>query len=155
MYSDEQISILSGIQKMAKKYGMKLLADVVSLSPQTLYADLDPNSLERRTNKLGFLDWLKIIEETKNLTPLDDVNRLFGRISLPIPKKTEEMTQASWMKFCATIAKESGEAVAELAEAISDGKITNEELERVEKETWEALQAFASLYLAIKSNQKD
>ena len=152
MYSPEFIELLAGVQRDVKDHGVKTLAARLSVRPQTLYADVDPRSVGRRTNKLGLLDWMVVLEETQKLTSLDEVNRHFGRISLPIPDPSEEMSAMSWMQYCATIAKESADAIKELAEAISnDGDVDQEEMVRCEKETWEAIQAFASLYLALKA----
>lgn len=151
MYSEEQIKILTMVQTTVKEYGVKTLADRLEVRPQTLYADVDPHSIGRRTNKLGFLDWLITLSDTKDLSSLDATNLLFNRISLPIPDPAVEMNDMSWMAFCATIAKESGEAVAELAASILDGKMDKEKMACCEKETREALEAFAGLYLAIKN----
>ena len=156
MYRDEFIELLGGIQKGVKRHGVKMLATRLSVRPQTLYADVDPRSVGRRSNKLGLLDWMVLLDETKELTSLDEVNRHFGRISLPIPSPTDEMNAMSWMQCCATIAKESAEAIKELAEAISnDGELDEEELKRCEKETWDAIQAFGSLYLALKAKDAE
>ena len=156
MYKSEFIELLGGIQRDVKDHGVKMLAGRLDIRPQTLYADVDPQSVGRRTNKLGVLDWFVILEETQNLTSLDEVNRHFGRISLPIPSPTDEMCAMSWMQCCATIAKESAEAIKELADAISnDGELDADELDRCEKETWEAIQAFSDLYLAIKAKRED
>jgi hypothetical protein len=153
MYDREKIKILGIIQATVKQHGVKMLASRLQVTPQTLYADVDPNSIGRRTNKLGFLDWLITLEETRDLSSLEAANRLFNRLCLPIPPPTEEMTEMCWMSFCATIAKESGEAVAELAASILSGNIDKHDLERCEKEAMDALEAFAGLYLAIKDRR--
>ena len=152
MYRDEFIDLLAGLQRDVKDHGVKLLADRLAVRPQTLYADVDPRSIGRRTNKLGLLDWMVVLEETQKLNSLDEVNRYFGRISLPIPKDEGEISPVSWMQYCASTAKESAEAIKVLADGLSnDGILDDGELADCEKETWEALQAFAGLYLAIKS----
>ncbi|VVS92208.1 phage regulatory CII family protein [Desulfoluna spongiiphila] len=152
MYRSEFIELLRGIQRDVKGHGVKLLANRLSVRPQTLYADVDPHSVGRRTNKLGLLDWMVVLEETGNLTSLDEVNRYFNRISLPIPEDEGAISPVSWMQYCASTAKESAEAIKVLADGLSDdGGLDNARLAECEKETWEALQAFAGLYLAIKT----
>lgn len=153
MYHADQIKTLTMIQATVKEHGVKILADQLQIRPQTLYADVDPGSIGRRTNKLGFLDWLVILEESRDLSSLDAANRLFGRISLPIPEPAEDMSDMSWMGYCAAIAKESGEAVAELAGSILDGRMDPAGMERCEKEALDALEAFAGLYLVIKNSR--
>ena len=153
MYTNEQIKVLRITQETVKEHGVKALADTLKITPQTLYSDVDPNSIGRRTNKLGLLDWLVTLQETGDLSSLDEANRLFNRLSLPIPPPTEEMAEMSWMAFCATIAKESGEAVAELATSILNGNMDKAQMVRCEKETMDALEAFAGLYLAIKDRR--
>lgn len=131
-----------------------MLADRLGISIQTLYADVDPKSVGRRTNKLGLLDYMEILHETGNLSSLDELNRIFGRISLPIPQDEGKISPISWMQYCAFTAKESAEAIKELADGLSnDGRLDKDELAACEKETWEALQAFAGLYLAIKTER--
>ncbi len=151
MYTAEQIKVLKMTQETVKEHGVKALAFTLNITPQTLYSDVDPNSIGRRTNKLGLLDWLVTLHETQDFSSLEEANRLFNRISLPIPPPPEEMNNMSWMEFCATIAKESGEAVAELATAIIDGNMDDAEMARCEKEAMDALEAFAGFYLSLKS----
>jgi hypothetical protein len=153
MYDAEQIKVLGIVQETVKGHGVKMLADKLQITPQTLYADVDPKSIGRRTNKLGLLDWLVTLKETKDFSSLEEANRLFNRIALPIPHPTEVMTEMSWLSFCATVAKESGEAVAELANSILDGNMDKSELARCEKQTMDALEAFAGLYLTIKNRR--
>ncbi|SCY46351.1 phage regulatory CII family protein [Desulfoluna spongiiphila] len=154
MYRSEFIELLGNIQRGVKDHGAKVLAGRLGIRPQTLYADVDPRSVGRRSNKLGLLDWMVILEETGNLTSLDEVNRHYGRISLPIPKDEGRISPVSWMQYCATMAKESAEAIKALAEGLSnDNSLDKGELADCEKETFEALQAFGSFYLAIKTEQ--
>lgn len=153
MYNPEHINILATVQATVKEHGVKALADRLNVRPQTLYADVDPNSIGRRTNKLGLLDWLILLAESGDLSSLDIANRLFGRISLPMPEPAETLNNMSWIEHCALIAKESGEAIAELANSILDGRMESAEMERCEKETWDALKAFAGLYIVIKNRR--
>jgi hypothetical protein len=60
------------------------------------------------------------------------------------------MTDKSWVEYCALVVKESGEAAAEVAKAIVDGHIDDTELSKCIKETYEAMEAQAALYLALK-----
>lgn len=152
MYSDRQINALRAIQAAVKEYGAKSLAADLGVSTGTLYADIDPNSIGRRTNKLGFLDWMVLLDLTGDLASLDQVNHIHNRISLPLPNPAEKPLN-NWVIHCASIAKESGEAVSELADAILDGKMESKELARCEKETMDALEAFGALYLAIKDRR--
>ena len=152
MYSAEFVGLMASVQRDVKAYGVKGLADRLGISIQTMYADVDPKSVGRRSNKLGLLDYMVVLQETQNFTSLDELNRTFGRISLPIPQNEGEISPVGWMQYCATIAKESAEAVKVLADGLSnDGTLDKGRLADCEKETWEALQAFAGLYLAIKT----
>lgn len=150
MYSKAQKKALATVQQGVKNYGPKQLASDLGVTTQTLYADVDPKSLGRRTNKLGFLDWLVILETSNDMDSLEEVNALFNRLTLPIPIQCSEVDNTSWMSHCANVAKESGEAVSVLAEAILDGDMDKTDLEKNEKEALDALYAFGGLYLAIK-----
>jgi len=152
MYHADQIGALAMVQATVKQHGVKNLADRLGVRPQTVYADVDTKSIGRRSNKLGFLDWMIILEDTGDLSSLDEVNRLFGRACLPIPAPPAEMSEADWMEHCAKAAKEAGEAVSEMARSILDGRMDREGLERCEKEFWDAVLAFAGPYLAIKNS---
>ncbi len=151
MCSHEQIKVLRITQETVKQHAVKALADTLKITPQTLYSEIDPNSIGRRTNKLGLIDWLVALGETKNFSSLEEANRLFKRIRLPIPPPPEEMNNMNWMEFCATIAKKSGEAVAELATAIIGGTMGDSDMARCGKEAMDALEAFAGFYLSLKS----
>ncbi len=149
MYHPDHIKTLAAVQVTVKKHGVKALAAELSITPQTLYADVDPKSIGRRTNKLGFLDWQVLLSETRDLSSLDAVEQAHGRISLPVPTPSEDMTDVSWVEYCALVVKEAGEAVAEVATSIADGYMDDEELDRCIQQTYESMEADAGLYLAL------
>ncbi len=68
MYTQEQIKVLKITQETVKEHGVKALAFTLNITPQTLYSDIDPNSIGRRTNKLGLLDWLVTLRETQDFS---------------------------------------------------------------------------------------
>jgi len=149
MYQSDHIKALSKVQGTVKKHGVKALAFKLSITPQTLYSDVDPKSIGRRTNKLGFLDWQVLLSETGDLSSLDAVEQAHGRIGLPVPKPSEDMTDVSWVEYCALVVKEAGEAAAEVAGSIADGHIDDEELDECIQQTYESMEADAGLYLAL------
>lgn len=149
MYHSDHIKALAKIQETVKKHGVKALASQLSITPQTLYADVDPKSIGRRTNKLGFLDWQFLLSETGDLSSLDAVEQAHGRIGLPVPIPCEDMTDVSWVEFCALVVKEAGEAAAEVATSIADGNMDDDELDRCIRQTYESMEADAGLYLAL------
>ncbi|MGL1932160.1 MAG: hypothetical protein OCC45_10415 [Desulfotalea sp.] len=144
-----QIKALKLIQDTVKNYGVKALADELGIATGTLYADIDPKSIGRRTNKLGFLDYIKIIEITGDTTSLENLCADFNKICLPLPEPKEDLRD--WLLICASMAKEGAEATSALASAIADGKLTKKELIDCERECLEALQTIGSAYVTIKA----
>lgn len=152
--NNEQV-ILTTIHETLKTHGAKEIASDLGVATGTIYANTDPKSIGKKTNKLGFFEWLLIIKKSEDLSSLKKVSALFNHVCFPIPKPAQDVQSQDWMSRCASVAKESGEAVATLAGAILDSRMTKQELDRCEKEAHEALEAFAGLYLAIKQSKKE
>lgn len=151
LYTKRQLNTLKHIQGTVKSYGAKTLASDLHISTGTLYADIDPNSVGRRTNKLGVLDYIKILEITGDTSSLEYLCADFNKICIPLPTVNEDLHD--WLLICASMAKEGGEATATLAGAIADGKLTQQELSDCEGECLDALRTIGAAYVAIKAQR--
>ncbi|MCP4748759.1 MAG: hypothetical protein GY874_21885 [Desulfobacteraceae bacterium] len=134
--------------------GTRGIAEELDKAESTLYSELNPNVVNgdgKRSHKLGFLDWVKILRKTGDHRSFYKLGESLNIISIPmsdfIPNQDDKK---NWLNHIAEISKETGEAVTELADSASRNNLLNTtQRKKVKKETYEAIQALASLYKSL------
>lgn len=76
-----------------------------------------------------------------DLAPLDYLEACLGRVAVDLPDGAPDSRE--WLASVAAMAKETGEALAEVAEAVADNNVAPDEARRCVKELDEALGALA------------
>lgn len=115
---------------------------------------IDERYLSRQLNpddpgaKLGVEDFVYLTAVT-DTEALDYIEQAFNRVAVQIPTQCQAH-DARWFKHIASITKETGECVCTLADALADGELTRRELNHCIKETYDAIQALASLWVKLK-----
>lgn len=143
--------IIELIRGAANTHGIPLIADELRKPAQTIRNDLN----ETGTHKLGLRDAVGIIEITRDLRPLDRIERRVGRVAFTVPKP-EKRNMKPVMVMISRLTKEFSENMASLADAIEDGVVTQKEARQCLKENREMieagllLQAYLEQYLKIK-----
>jgi len=124
---------------------IKDIANELGVSEKYLSRQLNPIDTGA---KLGVEEFVYLLAHT-DLKPLEYINSIFDRISIPISDK-KVLTQTRWLKHISSISKEAGEAVAELAKSITDNNLSKEQVSKCKKETYEALQSLSLLWIDLK-----
>jgi hypothetical protein len=121
--------------------GTKGLADFLGKSPSTLYAEMNPNEGEGRTNhKLGLLDWVRILKLTRDCRSLCKVAEDLGHVAVPLP--AGEPTPLEALQHLTRITKEAGEHTATVCQALeNDDRIDRQEARACLKELDDLLRA--------------
>ncbi len=133
--------------------GVKVLAENLGKAPSTIYNETNPNPEEGRTHKLGLMDWLRLVKETRDHRSLHRVCGELGFVAVAAAQAPRE--GAGWLRLQARAARDHGEAAAQLMEALSEESpagesLCREERERCAREAYEAAQASMALYLALR-----
>lgn len=119
------------------------LADLLGYeAPSTLGRHLNPND-HHRPFPLSKL--IPIIKATGDFSALDHIEKRLGRVAIAITGNAIGLN----LQSVATLAKEAGEAIATVADALSDGKVTSEEKKNCTKELIELSAVVNGLLLKL------
>lgn len=121
--------------------GTKGLADFLGKSPSTLYAEMNPNEGESRSNhKLGLLDWVRILKLTRDCRSLCKVAEELGHVAVPLPQGDPTPLEA--LAHLTRITKEAGEHAQTVCQALeADNRIDRHEAVLCLKELDDLLRA--------------
>ena len=95
------------------------------------------------TAKLGLVDALKMSQLTGDYRVVHAFAAACGGMFVPLPQPDEVVTEA--LADVATCVKEFGELVTAFCTAVADGKVSRNELRRIEVEAGDALNAIHQL----------
>jgi predicted transcriptional regulator len=128
------------IDSAAKKYGVAALAFELGKHERTLR-----NELTRQENyKLDLSTAVYIMLKTDDYTGLDILNGMMGRTSFVLPEK-DPGSAAQVLEIAGRVAKEYGEHIREVGNAVMDGVITDEEADRCVKELEDTMKVLAEM----------
>lgn len=93
-----------------------------------------------------------LVRATSDFQVLDYIERILGRVAIVLPTGDGDFAEISRRSMRAI--GEFGELMQEIDKSLDDGKITASELEMIEKEGYEAVQAIMAMLSVIKSSRK-
>lgn len=131
--------VIDLLDAAAKRYPLKALCDEIGKAESTLRNELT----EQPGCKLGLRTSLQILKTTRDLSALDAVEEMFGRVAFRLPRCTDSF--APVMKLAGDVTREFGEHMQVLAGAMDDGVITREEAGRVLRELKDVIAACLQL----------
>lgn len=91
---------------------------------------------------------------TGNTVAVDYIERMLGRVAVPVTPKLNGDHSASIHTVSLqtlAVAKEMGEAAAEIRKSLKDQTLTASEATRCRKEVWDLIQAAATVYQHLES----
>jgi len=124
----------------AKNYPIKALANEIGKGESTLRNELT----QQPGYKHGLITAILILKKTQDLRALDRIEALFDRVAFQLPRSDSEDMKPI-MELVASISKEFGENIQELAKAIEDGKVTKKEARRCHNENKDLIQVCVKL----------
>jgi hypothetical protein len=144
-----QMDPQDALYNAARSYpgSVEALAHRMAMSPAVLRNKLSPNV---KTHHVTLSEASLIIEFLREakcddaLLPLQALNWQHGLIAHQIPN-LDHMTDEQLSNSLVTIMKENGEVAAAMQEAMKDGRITETELDKVEKEIFDLVTAAVAL----------
>jgi hypothetical protein len=116
----------------AKRYPIKNLIDKVDpdKSESTLRGELN----RQPGHKLALSTSIKIIQITKDYSPLDVIEEMMGRVAYTIPKPEPGDTVKNIAALMAALARECSDNLIALSNAVEDGRIDKREAQKCLKE---------------------
>ncbi len=127
------------------KGGVLALAPEMGKNPNTLNAELSGVG----TAKFGLRDAVKMTLRTSDYRILDAFNLACGRMSLPLPEMLDIETD-DCMRALAKASKEFSELCTEVLQSLGDdGKINDNERDRIQREGGHTLATINALMTAV------
>ena len=153
------------LQKIVHDYGPKEIADVLGISVNSLYKQVDPNYNleinpqdpenpdEKPRYKLGFKTLFRICQIADDFRPMATMLNPMQRGLFVIPGAQD--TRKGFLELLICADKESGEAFRATLDALIDNKVSQDEASRGIKECDEAITALANLKAKYKTILND
>lgn len=138
------MNILDAAHRIGHEYpgGMDSLAPRIDCNPRVLNAKLNPNC---KSHHLTLLEALRLQQLTNRADILFAEADVLGYVCLPRPEVSDANITTALTRACS----EFGDYMREADKALSDDKITPNEVKRLEKELAELMTAAAALQAAI------
>lgn len=121
--------------------GAAKVAEHLGKSGHTLTKELDPNFVG---GKLGLLDALTIVQATRDLRILQAFADECGCAVMPLPQLAGEVDDDT-MRHVGTLVTEFGDVLRDVGAATADGRVTDNEMERVQRQALELQAALMRL----------
>ena len=127
--------VMELLDSAAKRKSLKVVAHEIypDNKLESAISRLGNELAERDTYKLGLRTAIKILQITGDLSALDRIEGMFNRVAFSVPEPDPESIKPI-MELVSKLAKEFGENMAELAEAMADGRIKPKEARNCLKE---------------------
>lgn len=131
---------------------LKAIAEEIGVSENYLMRSALPDPEESETGsgcRFPLKKLIPLIRVTGDFSVLDLIEDSLGRVAIPIPKATESMKDVCRLTMKSV--KEFGELMANLDAAMTDGKLTDDEIASLQGEGYESVQAITNLLHCIKT----
>ena len=137
------------LDSAAKKHPLKALCDDIGKAESTLRNELT----QQPGYKLGLKTSILILRKTGDLSALDRIEAIFGRVAFRLPKP-EHHKISPVMTLVGKLTKEFGEHMEELANALSDGDVSENEAKNCLKELKDVIEACVELQAYLEQFTK-
>ena len=132
---------------------VEAIAEQLNMTPSYLYRAALPDPDTDGPNASGVRFPLKqlvpLIKVTGDYQVLDTIEQLLGRVAVPVALNSS-VTIKELQVSAINAASEFGEVMKEINDSIKDNKITDDERERIEKESWQAIQAIMQVIMSCR-----
>ena len=129
--------------------GVVALAPLIGKNASTLNQELGGVG----TAKLGLADAVKMTLQAHDYRILDAFNMQCGRMSIPLPEMLD-LENDDCMRALAGASKEFGELCSEVCSSLADGKISDNELARIQREAADMVARLNGLVVAVSARNK-
>jgi hypothetical protein len=130
--------------------GATALAPLLGKSASTLSHEVDPNY---PTAKLGLADALKLTMLSKDRSVLNAFAMACHCMVLPLPACADGVDDDTF-KGVTRMAREFAEVIGQISEVTADGRVSDNELRRVEREATELVSAVQMVLTALRARNE-
>lgn len=137
------------------KKPLKLIAEEIGMSENYLTRAALPDLEESETGtgcRFPLKKLVPLIRSTGDFAVLDQIEDSLGRVAIPVPKASG--TSNEIVRLTMKSVSEFGELMSVLDASILDGRLTNEEIDRLKAESYDAIQAITALMYQIENNSR-
>ena len=131
------VSPFDAFRAVATAYGVKDLAERLSMKPGTLWNKVDADVESHHQPTLR--DVIAVTRETRDMRILDSLNRLFDRAAYDVTPGAA--SDAALLELLCNVGSDSGELHAAVARALKDGRFSVAELQCVRTEALDLVSA--------------
>lgn len=138
--------IIDHLDVAAKSYPIKKLACLIKghLSTNRAESTLRSELNQQPGSKLGLITAIQIMQLTGDLAALDTIEDLFDRVAFKMPKHRDG-NPSTVMILASRLSREFGETIEEMADAMADGRLTDDERARCLKELQDLIKVCVEL----------
>lgn len=125
---------------------LKLIAEEIGMSENYLTRSALPDPEESETGsgcRFPLKKLIPLIRATGDFSLLDHIEQSLGRVAIKAPFPAS--TDADIYRLTMQTVKEFGELMGDLDSSMADGRITDNEIEHVKNEGYDAVQAIVTL----------
>jgi hypothetical protein len=138
------------------KKPLKQIAEETGMSVSYLTRAALPDQEESENGSGCSFPLKKLVPVTLSSDNYAIVNHILyqlGWVGIPLPKGDMKLSDACRLSIKAV--KEFGELMAEVGKGLSDGRVDDQEFERIRKEGYHALQAVNNLLACLEKNREE
>lgn len=129
--------------------GVVALAPLIGKNASTLNQELAGLG----TAKLGLADAVKLTLQARDYRVLDAFNLQCGRMSIPLPEMLD-LESDDCMRALAEASREFGELCTEVCGSLSDGRVSDNEMVRIQREAGDMVARLNGLVAAVSARNK-
>jgi|GEM_PF-2587305 len=138
-------SLLWMIHRLVLGDNPKQLAEELGKAYSTFMREVNPDDQDA---KLGFMTAITVLKLVEDVTVLDRIEQIFGRVAFKLPRYSPEFGLV--VKQTSKAIKEFGEFMEQAAEALDDGRVSEMEAARCEKEGHDVIRAILEFLALIE-----
>ena len=133
------------------KKPLKAIAEEIGMSENYLTRAALPEPDEQEGGsgcRFPLRKLIPLIRSTDDFSVLDHIEQSLGRVAFKLPSCS--VSQDPVYRLTIKSVKEFGELMAQLDGSMADGRLTGQEIRKIAKEGYEAIQAIAALLKSIE-----
>jgi hypothetical protein len=148
------MNLQDALYTVARKFpdGLDKLAKLMGMSEAVLRMKVSPKVTTHHLSDAEFSEVIQLCHEAgveDALLPLRALNWKHGLVAFSLPALGEHTDEQLANTVC-RVMKEAGDVAASVAESMADGKITMQEMDKIEREFQEALAAMGQWRQRVK-----
>ena len=146
-----EMALKAAVYRPGDEYLMAQIAEKNGWNINTFRSSLNPTT---STHKANIYHFEAVLSETQDPRLMDSICAIHGNAAWFELPKVEVLNNADFVMKIGKLAKENGDLSQSIANAISDGVITDDELSVIRKEAYDVIRIAATLLAMAEQQHK-